>query len=48
MVRKRQGTLKGSLASKDTAFRPFQQCADARYEVREGPKGLQAEEVERI
>lgn len=48
MVRKRQGTLKGSLASKGTAFRPFQQCADARFEVREGPKGLQAEEVERI
>jgi hypothetical protein len=48
MVRKRQETIKWSLASKGTGYRPFQQSADARFEVREGPKGLQAEKVERI
>jgi cold shock CspA family protein len=48
MVRKRQGTIEWSLASKGTGYRPFQQSADVRFEVREGPKGLQAEKVERI
>ncbi len=48
MARKRQGTIKWSLASKGTGYHPFQQSADARFEVREGPRGLQAENVERI
>jgi len=48
MVREQRGTRKWPMAFRGTGYRPFEHCADRRFEVREGPKSPQAEKVEHI